>query len=347
MNMLSFSNHPVITCQSQNNLFFKKFKHKLFRFFLKLAQVHVDIAMSEHFRKLFPRPSHARDIRFRTSFHNTVYDVMKARDWRESDDEKDWDIFWCDKEWIYETFDQIHLQPHQKVNHFRNHYELTRKDLLVKNLKRAKRQAEKDGNTEEFNRLAMFPNTYVLPLEYSIFVEEYKRIQSEKAKGEKCIWIMKPCGKAQGKGIFLVDRLSQITDWKSETRFRPENPGVESYVCQRYITNPLLVGGKKFDLRIYVLVTSYQPLTIYMYRSGFARFSHTRSAMDTAELTNMQMHLTNVAVQKHNENYDDVQGGKWDLQKMKTHFVSKYGEEAVNNCFLGMTNIVVASCSAW
>ena len=106
------------------------------------------------------------------------------------------------------------------------------------------------------------------------------------------------------------------------------------------------MGGKKFDLRIYVLVTSYQPLTIYMYRSGFARFSHTRYAMDTAELNNMQMHLTNVAVQKHNENYDDVQGGKWNLQKMKTYFVSKYGEAAVNECFLAMTNIVVASCAA-
>jgi len=45
---------------------------------------------------------------------------------------------------------------------------------------------------------------------------------------------------------------------------------------QRYIDEPLLVGGKKFDMRIYALCTSYQPLTIYLYRTGFARFTHHR-----------------------------------------------------------------------
>ena len=52
------------------------------------------------------------------------------------------------------------------------------------------------------------------------------------------------------------------------TRARAPQGQVEPYVCQRYIANPLLVGGRKFDMRLYALVVNYQPLTIWMYRSG-------------------------------------------------------------------------------
>jgi hypothetical protein len=46
--------------------------------------------------------------------------------------------------WIHNELDKIHLHDWQRINHFRNHQELTRKDLLIKNLKRTKRQLEKE-----------------------------------------------------------------------------------------------------------------------------------------------------------------------------------------------------------
>lgn len=91
---------------------------------------------------------------------------------------------------------------------------------------------------------------------------------------------------------------------------------------QRYINNPLLIGGKKFDLRIYVLVVSYIPLTIYVYRSGFCRFTGTRYNENVTDLSNLFMHLTNVAVQKTSDTYDDKNGGKMSLQKLRNLLIS-------------------------
>lgn len=105
--------------------------------------------------------------------------------------------------------------------------------------------------------------------DYNMFVEEYR-------KNPQTTWIMKPCGKSQGAGIFLINKLSKLKKWSREARSNAFNPqitsGKESYVISRYIDNPLLIGGKKFDLRLYVLVTSFRPLKAYLFKLGFGRF---------------------------------------------------------------------------
>ena len=71
--------------------------------------------------------------------------------------------------------------------------------------------------------------------------------------------------------------------WKTDHRGRSESSSssssssnLESYVVQRYLADPYLIGGKKFDLRIYALVTSFYPLECWLYRNGFCRFTSTR-----------------------------------------------------------------------
>jgi len=333
------------------------------------------------------RRSNTVPVRFRTTLYNVIYDVMKARGWKETEDEIDWDFHWADKQWMCEMFDHLHLSERQRVNHFRNYYELCRKDLLIKNLKRMKRTLEREGRTEEAAKYDFFPQSFVLPVEYGMFQEEFK-------KNPGVVWIMKPIGQCQGRGIFLFNKLQHIAEWKKDSRFgansgsnsggnsgynsgSSNNSGsgnngsnnsasggsngvnsstgatgtnastnnngdsVETYIVQKYIDRPFLVGGKKFDLRVYCLVTSYQPLTVWLYRSAFCRFTHQRFSMNVKEIGERYIHLTNVAVQKTAPGYTKQQGCKWSIRKLKLFLMSKIGDQETNRLFADIQGVIL------
>ena len=293
-------------------------------------------------------------IKYYCTFQNTVADVLAARGWDEVDDETGWDFVWADRDWIYSAFDKMHLDQWQRLNHFRNGRELCRKDLMAKNLKRRRRTLEKEGKYEEAQSYDFIPTTFVLPREYSMFVEEFKKTGG--------VWIMKPIGSAQGKGIFLFTRLSEISEWKTDFKSfnKPGGGGgcggaggkdkdekeVEAYVVQRYLQYPLLIGGKKFDMRLYCLVTSFSPMKVYLYRRGFARFTNSRYSSDIQDIYNGFVHLTNVAIQKTAENYDERTGGKMELQALKLFLMSKHGTERIDALFWEIQMIILRSLLA-
>ena len=71
---------------------------------------------------------------------------------------------------------------------------------------------------------------------------------------------MKPTASSRGRGIYIVNNLRDVV----------KN---EACVISRYLDNPLLIQGHKFDLRLYIVVTCYDPLRIYIYREGLVRFA--------------------------------------------------------------------------
>lgn len=213
-----------------------------------------------------------------------------------------WNLLWT---WGKPPVQRNLLLVWQKVNHFRNANELTRKDLLKKNLSRYHCLGPRMAQA-----FALQPPTFVLPQQYLQFCDAFGRAssglagptgkatdnmtrllhelqpqQGDASRNEPNIWIMKPVGLSRGRGIRVISDIGQV-------RYS------EDMIIQRYIHNPLLLDGHKFDLRIYVLVTSFSPLEAFIYERGFARLSSRPFSLHESGLSDRFIHLTNAAVQR-------------------------------------------------
>jgi len=194
-----------------------------------------------------------------------------------------WNLLWT---WRPPRVNHTELLPWQRVNHFPQSRQLTRKDLLKKNLHR--RNAVVSGRLAE--ACDILPLTFILPKEYVAFCDAFARCAE--AEGEANVWIMKPVGLSRGRGISMLNDISGVSYG-------------EAMVIQRYVNRPLLLDGYKFDLRLYVLVTSFAPLEAFLYSEGFGRFSTQLYSLDPSRLHDRFVHLTNASIQKERE--DDAQ----------------------------------------
>jgi hypothetical protein len=99
----------------------------------------------------------------------------------------------------------------------------------------------------------------------------------------------------------------------------------EPCIVSRYVTNPLLINGLKFDVRIYVLVTSMDPWRIYIYNEGLARFA-SEDYNPVNIKSNKFAHLTNYSINKKSEKFvqnvnadQGDEGHKWSLAALSKH----------------------------
>lgn len=130
-------------------------------------------------------------VRWRSDFDkHCIISNFERRKWQQfNGDWEGWHIYWASVASVYKMFQPetgIRLEPYQLINHFPNHMELTRKDLMVKNIKRFQKLSRKEGDEAP----DFLPTTYILPNDYPLFVEEFKRHPHS-------TWIMKPAGRAQ------------------------------------------------------------------------------------------------------------------------------------------------------
>jgi len=237
-----------------------------------------------------------------------------------------WHLYWS---WGKPKVVRANLLTVQRFNHFRHARELTRKDLLKKNLSRYQclggRMARAFG---------VLPPTFVLPKEYLAFAEAFGRAAyrggeasetggaayglvgagtgmgaagssatlaaraammlagppksgaaSVPAGADDNVWILKPVGLSRGRGISMVREISDVTYGTP-------------CVLQKYVGDTMLLDGYKFDLRVYVLVTSFSPLEAFVYEKGFARVSSVPYSRQAASTYDKAMHLTNSSLQK-------------------------------------------------
>jgi tubulin polyglutamylase TTLL6/13 len=206
---------------------------------------------------------------------STEYSIIKkvakeSLNWKLSEnDSSSWDVTWTDTAVPCEKLSK--MKPYQKINHFPGMHGICKKHYLAWNLNKMQKNFPSDYN--------FYPKTFVLPGDYSI-LKQY----ADKSR----TFIVKPEASSQGQGIYLVKSIEDINL-------------SERLVVQEYLANPYLIDGLKFDLRVYVLVKSCNPLLVYMHEDGLTRLATEKYDEPVKDNFGKScMHLTNYAINKNN-----------------------------------------------
>ncbi|XP_045147986.1 tubulin polyglutamylase TTLL7 [Echinops telfairi] len=213
------------------------------------------------------------------------------------DEDETSNLLWCDSAVPQEKISE--LQNYQRINHFPGMGEICRKDFLARNMTKMIKTRPMD--------YTFVPRTWIFPAEYTQFQNYVKEL---KKKRKQKTFIVKPANGAMGHGISLIRNGDKL-------------PSQDHLIVQEYIEKPFLMEGYKFDLRIYILVTSSEKYEYVVFKDensatkalkineiqipdGFP--TRVDLASDTASRekgpTQLYMHLTNYSVNKHNEHFE-------------------------------------------
>ncbi|XP_059870188.1 tubulin polyglutamylase TTLL11 isoform X4 [Delphinus delphis] len=145
---------------------------------------------------------------------------------------------------------------------------------------------------EEYN---FYPRSWILPDEFQLFVAQVRMVKDGDPSW-KPTFIVKPDSGCQGDGIYLIKDPSDIR-LAGTLQSRPA-------VVQEYVCKPLLIDKLKFDIRLYVLLKSLEPLEIYIAKDGLSRFcTEPYQEPHPRNLHHIFMHLTNYSLNIHSGNF--------------------------------------------
>jgi tubulin polyglutamylase TTLL6/13 len=205
--------------------------------------------------------------------------------WKTTEHETDWHIWWTDMSVGEERC--MRLRRPQKLNHFPGMSEIAHKCKLARNLNRLRSVLPDLYN--------FHPETFNLPVDYLAFENAaLGDMEQRKGKGGKSnkSYIIKPDEGACGVGIFITRKPAEV-------------PPKLACVAQRYLNKPLLIDDRKFDMRLYVLITSMTPLRVYLFPEGLARFATEKfQPVTSANMNQRYMHLTNYSVNRNHKDFE-------------------------------------------
>jgi len=143
------------------------------------------------------------------------------------------------------------------------------------------------------------------------------------------VWVVKPASKSRGRGIRCLRNLPAILQGRAGASQKNSN-----YIVQKYIERPLLIEGYKFDIRQWVLVTSFNPLTVWFFENCYLRFCCHKFTLDN--LVDRFVHLANNSVQKYADDFADhaediAEGNMWHSRVFAGWLKERYGRDVWND----------------
>jgi len=161
--------------------------------------------------------------------------------------------------WPMQSISHFKRTPTQLVNQFPFEASLVNKGHLAKTVKKV-----------FGGRCPWLPTSYDLDQELSYFLGDYFR---RRQAGEDNTWILKPVALARSMDISVTQSLPCV--------IRHMELG-ERVVC-KYIHQPALFNGRKFDMRYTVLVRSFEPLDLFVAAEKYVRVANQEFSLDHFE----------------------------------------------------------------